>query len=274
MVAPTPRLALSINPSVDSSADVHEFSLVEGDVSIGAGSRVSPGTAVTAEQGASVKVGVHCQLLPGVTVEGTAGSQVINTASAGSETASVCVGDRTIVAHKSLIHSPAFIGKDCFIGFRSTVFNARLGDGCIVLMHALVQDVEIPPGRCVPSGSVITSQHQANQLPTVRPEDLEFAKEVMGPLSSTASSPRQIENGSGYGSASRLVSVRSQSQASHAGRSSVKKELRQRSHDTQGNTMQAQRLSPEIVQQVRQHLGQGYRIGMEHADKRRYRSGV
>lgn len=38
--------------------------------------------------------------------------------------------------------------------------------------------------------------------------------------------------------------------------------------------MQAQRLSPEIVQKVRQHLGQGYRIGMEHADKRRYRSGV
>ncbi|MEL7143810.1 MAG: ribulose bisphosphate carboxylase small subunit [Cyanobacteria bacterium J06573_11] len=276
MVAPTPRLALSINPSVDSSADVHEFSLVEGDVSIGAGSRVSPGTAVTAEQGASVKVGVHCQLLPGVTVEGTAGSQVINTASAGSETASVCVGDRTIVAHKSLIHSPAFIGKDCFIGFRSTVFNARLGDGCIVLMHALVQDVEIPPGRCVPSGSVITSQHQANQLPTVRPEDLEFAKEVTGASAQTASASfssqrsdsggfnHNTRNGSGYGSVSRqsgarLVPVHSTHSTPHA---------------TEGAPMPTQRLSPEIVQQVRQYLAQGYRIGMEHADARRYRSGV
>ena len=38
--------------------------------------------------------------------------------------------------------------------------------------------------------------------------------------------------------------------------------------------MQAQRLSPDVVQQVRQYLAQGYRIGMEHADKRRYRSGV
>ena len=38
--------------------------------------------------------------------------------------------------------------------------------------------------------------------------------------------------------------------------------------------MQAQRLSSDIVQQVRQYLSQGYRIGMEHADKRRYRSGV
>lgn len=276
MVAPTPRLALSINPSVDSSADVHEFSLVEGDVLIGAGSRVSPGTAVTAEQGASIKVGSHCQLLPGVTVEGTAGSQVINTASAGSETASVCVGDRTIVAHKSLVHSPAFIGKDCFIGFRSTVFNARLGDGCIVLIHALVQDVEIPPGRCVPSGSVITSQHQANQLPTVRPEDLEFAKEVMGASAQATSTSFNSQssngggfnhntgNGSGYGSVSRqsgarLVPVHSTHSNPHA---------------TEGAPMPTQRLSPEIVQQVRQYLAQGYRIGMEHADNRRYRSGV
>lgn len=276
MVAPTPRLTLSINPSVDSSADVHEFSLVEGNVFIGASSRVSPGTAVTADQGASVKVGAHCHLLPGVTIEGTAGAQVVNTAGAGSEMASVCVGDRTIVAHKSLIHSPAFIGQDCFIGFRSTVFNARLGDGCIVLMHALVQDVEIPPGRCVPSGSVITSQHQANQLPTVRPEDLEFAKEVMGasaqgasqsfnsPSSDSSGFNHNTRNGSGYGSVSRqsgarLVPVHSTHSTPHA---------------TEGAPMPIQRLSPEIVQQVRQYLAQGYRIGMEHADNRRYRSGV
>lgn len=37
---------------------------------------------------------------------------------------------------------------------------------------------------------------------------------------------------------------------------------------------QAKRLSPDVVQQVRQYLSQGYRIGMEHADARRYRSGV
>ncbi len=37
---------------------------------------------------------------------------------------------------------------------------------------------------------------------------------------------------------------------------------------------QTQRLSAEAVQQVRQFLNQGYRIGAEHADKRRYRSGV
>ncbi|MEM9152516.1 MAG: ribulose bisphosphate carboxylase small subunit [Cyanobacteria bacterium P01_F01_bin.3] len=35
-----------------------------------------------------------------------------------------------------------------------------------------------------------------------------------------------------------------------------------------------QALAPEIVQQVRQFLAQGYKVGSEYADKRRYRSGV
>ena len=35
-----------------------------------------------------------------------------------------------------------------------------------------------------------------------------------------------------------------------------------------------QRLADEVVQQVRQLVGQGYRISLEHADVRRYRSGA
>ena len=44
--------------------------------------------------------------------------------------------------------------------------------------------------------------------------------------------------------------------------------------DNGHKTMQSQRLTPEIVQQVRQLLSQGYRIGTEHADTRRFRSNV
>ncbi|MEL6603128.1 MAG: ribulose bisphosphate carboxylase small subunit [Cyanobacteria bacterium J06614_10] len=294
---PTPafsRLTLSANPTVSPSADVHDFCLVEGDVRIGAGTVVAPGTAVTASSGASVQVGDRCYLLPGVVVEGVAGARV--TGAAG--TYSVYIGDRSIIAHKSLVHGPAFIGADCFIGFRSTVFNARLGDGCVVMMHALVQDVEVPPGRCVPSGSIITAQHQADQLPKVRPEDLEFAKEVVGASayafihsgangrdrqssgqlsgqSSGQSSGNYSRSGSGYGAASRqsgarLKPVHSSTQSS----ADSFRRTRPLPSATEGANMQAQRLSPEIVQQVRQFLAQGYRIGMEHADKRRYRSGV
>ncbi|MEO0648858.1 MAG: ribulose bisphosphate carboxylase small subunit, partial [Cyanobacteria bacterium J06650_10] len=297
-----PRLTLSASPQVSVSADVHEFSLVEGSIRIESGAMVAPGTAVTAEQGASVFVGERCNLLPGVVVEAIAGPQVVEPAS--SKAYSVYLGDRSVIAHKSLIHSPAFISKDCFVGFRSTIFNARLGEGCVVLMHALVQDVEIPPGRCVPSGAVINSQHQADQLPKVRPEDLAFVAEISGGLRSLPSSQTRANQSRGQSQA-KLVPVRSaaerssshrsssssnnysstsqsssytsslnnySSKASRAGRTSS--QSNSFSSDTQGANMPTQRLSSEIVQQVRQHLSSGYRIGMEHADKRRYRSGV
>ncbi|MEO1619689.1 MAG: ribulose bisphosphate carboxylase small subunit [Cyanobacteria bacterium J06632_3] len=260
-------------PKVDASASVHEFSLLEGDVSVAPGAMVSPGTAITADKGASVVVSDRCHLLPGVVVEALAGAQVMGDRSP----CSIYLGLGSVIAHKSLIHSPAFVGAGCFVGFRSTIFNARLGEGCVVMTHALVQDVEIPPGRCVPAGSIITSQHQADQLPQVKSEDIEFAKEIMGASaysstthaasrSALGSGQKLSGNGSSYGaisrpSGARLVPVHSSSSSSYA---------------TEGAAMptQTQRLSPEIVQQVRQYLAQGYRVGMEHADNRRYRSGV
>jgi carbon dioxide concentrating mechanism protein CcmM len=47
------------------------------------------------------------------------------------------------------------------------------------MMHALVQDVEIPPMNIVPSGSVITSQQQADRLPDVTEIDRAFTRHIM-----------------------------------------------------------------------------------------------
>ena len=280
-----PRLSLSATPKVDSSADVHEFSYIEGDVTLAAGVVVAPGTAITAESGASVVVSEGVSLLSGVLVEGVSGPKVSGQSSAPC---SVFLGDRVTLAHKSIVHSPAFIGKGCFVGFRSTIYNARLGAGCVVMMHALIQDVEVPPGKCVPSGSVITSQHQADQLPNVRPEDLEFSKEIAGSVNiSRSSGLSNRSSGLSNRSKSRLVPIRgasptiqpnprrqSPAPSSYSSHLPAQPSTRNSSYDTEGANMQTQRLSPELVQQVRQHLAQGFRIGMEHADKRRYRSGV
>lgn len=262
------RLSFSSGePSVHAAANVHEFSLVEGDVRVGANATIAPGTAVTAAPGAAVSIGDRAQLLPGVIAEAAAGPQV--TGGDGSA-CSIWVGEGSAIAHKSLIHSPVYLGKNCFVGFRSTIYNARLGDGCVVMMHALVQDVEIPPGKCVPSGSVINSQHQADQLPNVRPEDLALVREVV------ATAPNS-NNRSGS-SRAKLVPIRGGAERSAARRNTRQSSNRQSNRYSStahtGTTMQTQTLSSEIVQQVRQHLSQGYNIGMEHADKRRYRSGV
>ncbi len=267
-VSAIPRLSLSASPRVDASAKVHEFSLLEGDVQLAARVSIAPGSAVTAAPGASIRMDAGAHLLPGVIVEAIAGPQVVEPL--GPKAYSIYLGKESVVAHKALIHSPAFIGEGCFVGFRTTVYNARLGKGCIVAAHALVQDVEIPPGRHVPAGAVINAQHQADQLPKIRPEDLALVAEVTSGMVQTAA--RQSSTTSADQSRARLVAIHNDSQRQATGRSPSPST--QFSFDTQGANMQAQRLSPEIVQQVRQHLSQGYRIGMEHADKRRYRSGV
>ncbi len=289
-----PRLSLSTSPRVDASAEVHEFSLIEGDVELGPRVSVSPGTAITAAKGASVWIGDHTRLLPGVILEAIAGPQVMNPS--GSKAYSVYVGKESAIAHKALIHSPVFIGEGCFVGFQATIHNARIGEGCVISAHALIQDVEVPPGRCVPAGVVVNAQHQADQLPKVRSEELALAEEIthsaLQSNGKTSASRQRSTTSSATGqSRARLVSAfnaggsspkgssqyRPQASASqqHTSRADLAPDQSsQFSYDTQGANMQVQRLSTEIVQQVRQHLSQGYRIGMEHADKRRYRSGV
>jgi carbon dioxide concentrating mechanism protein CcmM len=157
----------------------------------------------------------------------------------------VWVGDRALLTYKVLVQSPAYIGADCYVGFRSTIFNARLGAGCVVMMHALVQDVAIPPGKLVPSGAVITRQQQADMLADVSPTDIALIRELSGmpgPASpsdwSTPDSTAQSTERDGLG------------------------------------TMTSQMLPPDVVQRARQYLAQGLTIGTEHADSRRYRSGV
>jgi carbon dioxide concentrating mechanism protein CcmM len=141
------------------------------------------------------------------------------------------------------------VGDDSFIGFRSTVFNAKVGKGCIVMMHVLIQDVEIPPGRYVASGSIITNQQQADRLPNVQDLDAAFARHVVGINEALREGYRCAEEDEC------IIPIRNE-----------RAEL-SRTYE-RGQSML---LNPETVEQVRQLLLQGYRIGTEHADERRYK---
>ncbi|MFQ4137550.1 ribulose bisphosphate carboxylase small subunit [Nodosilinea sp. PGN35] len=232
--------------SAPSSARVHALAQVQGQVLVEPGAVLAAGAVAQADAGATVRLGAASTLQEGATVYGRAQGRVL-----GDDRISyaVWVGDRAILTHKVLVQSPVYIGADCFIGFRSTLFNARLGAGCVVMMHALVQDVDVPPGKLIPSGSVITQQHQADALRDVSPTDIALVRELADlpgygpPLGRSASSaaldtPAQSNERDGLG------------------------------------TMTSQLLSPDVVQRARQYLAQGLTIGTEHADSRRYRSGV
>ena len=246
---PTPWSKSLTTPKIDGTAYVHSFSNIIGDVRIGAKVLIAPGTSIRADEGSPFYIGKGTNVQDGVVVHGLERGRVIGD---DNQSYSVWIGDNASITHMALIHGPAYIGNGCFIGFRSTVFNARVGEGSIVMMHALIQDVEIPPGKYVASGSVITNQQQADRLPDAHVDDVKFATHVVGINDALRSGYHCADN------VSCIASVRDEMTRAYESSESV----------NSANT----RLSSEVVQQVRQLLAQNFRIGTEHADVRRFQS--
>jgi carbon dioxide concentrating mechanism protein CcmM len=262
---PTPWSKSLTQPKIDETAYVHPFSNVIGDVSIGANVLVAPGTSIRADEGSPFYIGEGSNLQDGVVVHGLEQGRVVGD---DQSPYSVWVGKNTSITHMALIHGPAYIGDNCFIGFRSTVFNARIGQGCIIMMHALVQDVEIPPGKYVPSGSIVTSQQQADRLPDIQEVDQKFAAHVVGINQALRA---------GYHCADTIACItpirkqleRVYQRDSSSDYSSDSNSSSQRHSNSQ---MVNTRLSPEVVERVRQFLSQGLKVGTEYADKRRFQT--
>ncbi len=253
---PTPWSRDLAEPNIDQSSYIHDSSRVIGDVRVGANVLVAPGTSIRADEGFPFYIGSGTNIQDGVVVHGLEKGRVIGD---DGESYSAWIGSDTCITHMALIHGPVYIGDNCFIGFRSTVFNARVGHGCIVMMHALIQDVEIPAGKYIPSGAIITNQQQADRLPNVQPEDQAFARHVVEVNEALLTGYQCAEN------PDCLLSIRNKTTPRARANGPI-------SHADDHDLVGAMSLSPETVEQVRSLLRQGYSIGLEHADQRRYRS--
>jgi carbon dioxide concentrating mechanism protein CcmM len=244
---PTPWSSNLAEPKIHPTAYIHTFSNIIGDVRIGANVMIAPGISIRADEGNPFSIGANTNIQDGVVIHGLEQGRVVGD---DGNLYSVWIGDNTSITHMALIHGPAYVGNDCFIGFRSTVFNAKVGNGCIVMMHALVQDVEIPPGKYVPSGAIITTQQQADRLSEVQPEDRKFASHII-----------HINDAlrSGYRCAADIECIVPLRDAN----------VSAASQSSNGNHLN---LHPDVVSNVRSLLSQGYSIGIEHANKRRFQT--
>lgn len=247
----------SMEPAIDTTATVHGFAKVSGNVQIAGDVLVAPGAVIRADVNTVFGIGTGATIQDGVVIHALREGRVLGD---DDQSYSVWLGRHVCIAHKAIVQGPAYIGDNAFVGFRSTIFNARLGAGCVVMMHALVQDVEIPPGKLVPSGAVITQQEQADRLADAHDQDLAFVAELV-----TINQALRAGYGQTTGSSSQFTPP-----VAHRDRSP----LTSIAQDNGTKTMQSQRLTTDVVQQVRQLLSQGYKIGTEHADARRYRSNV
>lgn len=249
---PTPWSQNLAEPKIHETAYVHSFSNIIGDVRVGSKVLIAPGTSIRADEGTPFHIGNSTNIQDGVVIHGLEQGRVTGD---DGNSYSVWVGENTSLTHMSLIHGPAYVGDNCFIGFRSTVFNARVGNGCIVMMHVLIQDVEIPPGKYIPSGAVITNQQQADRLPDVQDSDVKFATHVIGVNDALRTGYRCADN------IACLAPIRNEL-SKHSDMTPI-------TYSTHATTQ----LSNSLVDSVRNLLAQGYSVGAEHADARRFRTG-
>lgn len=256
--APPTRSTSVAQPEINES--VAPLPNVVGDIHLGVNASIAPNVSIHADNGGAFYIGDGSNIQDGAIIHGLEQGRVLGD---DRKPYSVWIGKNVSITHMALVHGPVYIGDNCFVGFRSTVFNARLGKGSIVMMHVLIQDVEIPPGRYVPSGSVITTQQQADRLPKVQSVDLKFASHMVGiynePPSNSSSGQQVASVQPASRSAIRETGNRIENFSSH--RSSQ-----------DANQMQNTHLDSEVVQQVRHLLASGYRIGTEHADARRFQT--
>ena len=93
--------------------------------------------------------------------------------------AAVTIGERTSIAHRSIIHGPCVVKDDVFIGFNSVVFRAIIGRGCVIRHNCVVDGLDLPENFHVPPMSNIGPGFDLNSISQVPPEYSAFSESVV-----------------------------------------------------------------------------------------------
>ena len=93
--------------------------------------------------------------------------------------AAVTIGERTSIAHRSIIHGPCEVKDDVFIGFNSVVFQATIGRGCVVRHNCVVDGLDLPEHFHVPPMTNIGPGFDLSSISQVPPEYSVFSGSVV-----------------------------------------------------------------------------------------------
>ncbi|TYP73377.1 DapH/DapD/GlmU-related protein [Paenibacillus methanolicus] len=171
----TPFHAESLSPRIAPTAFIGPFSSVIGGVAIGDRVFVAPNVSIRADEGTPFHIGEGSNLQDGVILHGLKDGRVL----VGGQPYSIYVDRSVSLAHGAIVHGPAYIGEQSFVGFQSLVFQAIVGSNVHIANNAVViGNVTIANDRFVPPGAMIDTQEKADRLKPI-PQDKEaFAAEV------------------------------------------------------------------------------------------------
>ena len=172
-----PNVETDFNPDIetpllDPSAFVDPLASVVGHVRIGKSVYLAPFASIRGDEGQPIFIGDGANVQDGAVVHALEtvqeGKEVPGrTYSVGGRDYAVYIGKRVSLAHQSLVHGPARVDDNVFVGMQAMVFKSWVGEGVVIEPGAKVIGVTIAAHRYVPAGQTITEQHVADKLPLI-----------------------------------------------------------------------------------------------------------
>jgi carbon dioxide concentrating mechanism protein CcmM len=170
------------SPKIPKTAYVDPFAVVIGDCEIGKLVLVAPFAVCRGDEGTPIHIGDYSNLQDGVVLhalETTSHGKNIDDRRYSAQGSllkandtrfkngfAIYVGDKVSLAHDVQVHGPAYVGNDTFVGMKTLIFNAKVGNRVAIgVSSTITNGVRIPDNKFVPPGSIIATQAQADALP-------------------------------------------------------------------------------------------------------------
>ena len=171
------------SPQIENDSFIHPFAVVIGDCHIGKMVLMAPTSVCRGDEGTPIYIGDYSNVQDGVilhaletTVDGQnldgrrfseSGDRLLANDSRFDQGYAIFVGNRVSLAHDSMVHGPAWIGNDTFVGMKSLIFDAKVGSNVAIgVSSTITGGIVIADNKFVPPGSVIVTQQQADALPS------------------------------------------------------------------------------------------------------------
>jgi len=135
-------------PNIGENVFIDKSAVVIGDVTIQKNVYIGPNAVIRCDEvptkGILIKEGANIQDM--VVVHSLRDTPVV-------------IGREASITHSSVIHGPAKIGDNAFIGFNSVVFGAEIGNDAIIGHNSVVDgiggDLKIPDNKWIPPSTSI-----------------------------------------------------------------------------------------------------------------------
>jgi carbon dioxide concentrating mechanism protein CcmM len=157
------------NPQISKSASIRN-SQITGDVIIEDNVHIA-NAVLRADEGTPFYIGRNSNIQDFVTLHAYTTQEGSNRLynkliEVNDSHYAIYIDEEVSLSHGVLVHGPSFVGRNTFVGFKSTLDGANLGQNVEVGAHSYIKDVTIPDNTAIVPGAVITHSDDIKKFTT------------------------------------------------------------------------------------------------------------